>query len=57
MSKIAEDTNTNKTVESILDKEVHSIWMEAANMVKIIQDIKETNILIETAYLGVDALF
>ena len=56
MSKIAEDTKANKTVESIPDKEMHGIWLAAANMVKIIQDIKETNIPIEAAYLGVDAL-
>ena len=56
MSKIAEDTQINKTVESILDKEMHSIWLAASNMVKIIQDIKEANISIKAAYLGVDAL-
>ena len=56
MSKIAEDTKANKTVEYILDKEMHSIWLAASNMVKAIQDIKEANIPIEAAYLGVDAL-
>ena len=35
---------------------MHSIWLAASNMVKIIQDIKEANIPIEAAYLGVDAL-
>ena len=39
-----------------MDKEMHGIWLAAANMVKIIQDIKETNIPIEAAYLGVNAL-
>ena len=56
MSKIAEHTKANKTVESILDKGMHGIWLAAANMVKIIQHIKETNIPIEDAYLGVDVL-
>ena len=56
MSKLAEDTQINKTPESIPDKEMHGIWLAASNMVKIIQDIKEANIPIKAAYLGVDAL-
>ena len=56
MSKIAKDTQFNKTVESIPDKEMHGIWLVASNMVKIIQDNKEANLPIEAAYLGFDAL-
>ena len=56
MSKIAKHTQINKTLESIPDKEMHGIWLAASNMVKIIQDIKEANIPIEAAYLGVHAL-
>ena len=56
MSKTAEYTQINKTVESIPDKEMHSIWLAASNMVKAIQDIKEANIPIKAAYLGVNAL-
>ena len=56
MSKIAEDSQINKTVESIPDIEMHGIWLAASNIVKIIQDIKEANIPIEAAYLGVNAL-
>ena len=41
MSKIAEDTQINKTVESILDKEMHGILLAASNMIKAIQDIKK----------------
>ena len=57
MAKIAEDTQINKTVESIPDKEIHSVWLAASNMVKIIQDISEANITIEASYLGVNTLF
>ena len=35
---------------------MHGIWLAASNMVKIIQDIKEANIPIKAAYLGVHAL-
>ena len=56
MSKLAEDTQINKTAESIPDKEMHGLWLAASNMIKAIQDIKEAKIPIEAAYLGVDAL-
>ena len=56
MSKLAEDTQINKTAESILDKEMHGLWLAASNMIKAIQDIKETKIPIEAVYLGGDAL-
>ena len=36
MSKITEDTKANKTLESIVDKDMHGIWLAAANKVKII---------------------
>ena len=56
MSKLAEDTQINKSEESIPDKEMHGIWLAASSMLKAIQDIQETKIPIEAAYLGVDAL-
>ena len=56
MSKLAEDTQINRTAESIPDKEMHGLWLAASNMIKAIQDIKETKIPIEAIYLGVDAL-
>ena len=56
MSKLAEDTQVNKTAESILNKEMHGLWIAASNMTKAIQDIKEAKIPIKAAYLGVDAL-
>merc|ERR1712002_1018686 len=56
MSKLAEDTQINKTAELILDKEMHGLWLAASNMIKAIQDIKEAKIPIEAAYIGVDTL-
>ena len=56
MSKLAEDTQINKSEESILDKEMHGLWLVASNMLKETWDIQETKIPIEAAYLGVDAL-
>ena len=56
MSKLAEDTQINKSEESIPDKEMHGLWLAASNMIKAIQDIKETKIPIKAVYLGVDAL-
>ena len=56
MSKLAEDTQINKTTESIPDKEMHGLWLEACYKIKVIQDIKEAKIPIEAAYLGVDTL-
>ena len=56
MSKLAEDTQINKSEESIPDKEMHGLWLAASNMLKAIQDIQETKVPIEAAYLKVDAL-
>ena len=56
MSKLAEDTQINKTDESILYKEMHGLWLAASNMLKAIQDIQEAKIPIEAVYLGVDDL-
>ena len=56
MSKLAEDTQINKTAKSIPDKEMHGLWLAASNMIKVIQDIKEAKIPIEATYLGVHAL-
>ena len=56
LAKIAEDTQINKTMDSIPDKETHGIWLAATNIVKAIQNIKEANISIKTNYLGLDAL-
>ena len=56
MSKIAEDTQINKTMDSIPDKETHGLWLPATNIVKTIQNIKKANISIKTSYLGVDTL-
>ena len=52
MSRLAEDTQINKSEESIPDKEMHGLWLAASNMLKAIQDIQETKIPIEAAYLG-----
>ena len=49
MSKIAEDTQINKSEESIPDKKMHGLWLAASNMLKVIQDIQETKVPIETA--------
>ena len=56
MSKLAEDTQINKSEESIPDKEMHGLWLAASNMLRAIQGIQETKNSIEAAYLGVDAL-
>ena len=54
--KIAQDTQINKTMDPIPDKETHGLWLAATNIVKTIQNIKKANISIKTSYLGVDAL-
>ena len=56
MSKLAEDTQINKSEESIPEKEMQGLWLAASNRLKAIQDIQEAKIPIEAAYLGVDAL-
>ena len=56
MSKLAEDTQINQSDESIPGKEMHGLWLAASNMLKAIQDIQETNLPLEAAYIGVDAL-
>ena len=56
MSKLAEDTQINKTDESIPDREMHGLWLVTSNLLKSIQDIQEAKIPIEAAYLGVAAL-
>ena len=56
MSKLAEDTKINKTEESIPAKEMHGLWLAVSNMLRLIKDIQETQIPIEAAYIGVDAL-
>ena len=56
MSKLVEDTQINKSEESTPGKEMHGLWLAGSNMLKAIQDIQETKIPIEAAYLGMDAL-
>ena len=39
MSKLVEDTQINKSEESIPGKEMHGLWLAASKMLKAIQDI------------------
>ena len=56
MSKLVDNTKINQTEASILDKEMHGLWLAASNALKALQTIQDAKITIEAVYLGSDAL-
>ena len=56
MSKLVDNTKINQTEASILDKEMHGLWLAASNALKALHTIQEVKIAIEAVYLGCDAL-
>ena len=56
MSKLVDNTKINQTEASILDKEMHGLWLAASNALKALHTIQDAKISIEAVYLGCDAL-